>query len=767
MSIRRILFWVVVAVIMYIASCGVYAADGDQMKVHMINVGNGDAALIEYNGHYALIDGGFATHAGQYKDDKAVAGTCRLDKTGSISDALDGKIDNLASFYGNNLFSFFEHFDNDLMELTEQNGAASIMDSASAYIDAFDESELTEDEISLYETHRDAFEAIRSRLGGTYKKEPEILQSFMELQNEDLIKAEPKDSMLFKYYTALGYEYIYQQAHQYMRGDGGLYVKNNYNDCLTYLKKMGVTDLDYMILSHAHKDHVGGLSAILADDTIHVQRIIYNGTSYGSGNFRIFEREMMDREADGTEVIVADDEKNNQFLLGDKVMFTQLGDTERLPAYTREPDQTDEADKDRMNHIVNNQSLVFRVDVGGESMLFTGDAEGQKDAEGNNRQLEILSGHKALLNVDVYKAAHHCHNNASNVNFNDAMSPYFVLTSCGTSKEPHKTARAALAGADMWLTKGNGDAIVATIAPSRFTVNNGNGKNITESPKYTHTLDYTVGASFGTPNSTKAAFAAGGKTVDALRYTTTAVRYYNPPAGSIRLTAKAGWYYDTIQRQKSAGDKGVSSSDWQKGGVTSLNGDFRGTVYYRFSNKYGKSFVRKTDGFETRGNRSSIRKGRIALAGYNSATLDWYPVKGVSKYKVWFKKGKKWKSAGTTRQLYLTARKLPAGKKVQLRVQGVGKKGYAYAYIRTLKKMAAPKVKSRGGKARVSWKKLTGAAGYQVAVNAKVLSTVKGSRSATISVTKGKKLKYKVRAYTVSNGKTIYGPWSKVKKYKI
>ena len=32
MSIRRILFWVVVAVIMYIASCGVYAADGGQMK---------------------------------------------------------------------------------------------------------------------------------------------------------------------------------------------------------------------------------------------------------------------------------------------------------------------------------------------------------------------------------------------------------------------------------------------------------------------------------------------------------------------------------------------------------------------------------------------------------------------------------------------------------------------------------------------------------------------------------------------------------------
>ena len=94
---------------MYIVSCGVYAADGGQMKVHMINVGNGDAALIEYNGHYALIDGGHSSNnTKKYKDGKKGngKGLCALDK-------VDGD-------YDKNLFSFFEHFDNDMKKLTGQ-----------------------------------------------------------------------------------------------------------------------------------------------------------------------------------------------------------------------------------------------------------------------------------------------------------------------------------------------------------------------------------------------------------------------------------------------------------------------------------------------------------------------------------------------------------------------------------------------------------------------------------------------------------------------
>lgn len=55
-SIRRSLILATVLVAFCIAGGSVYAAD--QVKIHMINVGNADSFLVEYNGHYALIDGG-------------------------------------------------------------------------------------------------------------------------------------------------------------------------------------------------------------------------------------------------------------------------------------------------------------------------------------------------------------------------------------------------------------------------------------------------------------------------------------------------------------------------------------------------------------------------------------------------------------------------------------------------------------------------------------------------------------------------------------
>ena len=91
---------------------------------------------------------------------------------------------------------------------------------------------------------------------------------------------------------------------------------------------------------------------------------------------------------------------------------------------------------------------------------------------------------------------------------------------------------------------------------------------------------------------------------------------------------------------------------------------------------------------------------------------------------------------------------------------------YSYATIRTLRKLAKPVVRKSGSKVKVSWKKLTGAKGYQVAVNGVNKATVTGA-STRLTVNKGQKLKYKVRAYTKSGGKIIYGPWSAQKSFKL
>lgn len=89
-------------------------------------------------------------------------------------------------------------------------------------------------------------------------------------------------------------------------------------------------------------------------------------------------------------------------------------------------------------------------------------------------------------------------------------------------------------------------------------------------------------------------------------------------------------------------------------------------------------------------------------------------------------------------------------------------------------KPAAPKLKLKKSKGRitVTWSKVSGATKYQVyrAPSSKGKYKKRKDTSATKfvdkKVTKKKKYKYKVRAYKVTDGKKIYGSFSKVKKIK-
>lgn len=76
-------------------------------------------------------------------------------------------------------------------------------------------------------------------------------------------------------------------------------------------------------------------------------------------------------------------------------------------------------------------------------------------------------------------------------------------------------------------------------------------------------------------------------------------------------------------------------------------------------------------------------------------------------------------------------------------------------------------------KAKIVWKKLADVSGYQIqyAVNKKFKKakskTVK-STSVTLKKLKKKKTYYiRIRAYTLADGKKVYGKWSKTKKVKV
>jgi beta-lactamase superfamily II metal-dependent hydrolase len=92
----------------------------------------------------------------------------------------------------------------------------------------------------------------------------------------------------------------------------------------------------------------------------------------------------------------------------------------------------------RMCNNINNASLVMRVEYKGRSFLLLGDAE-ESDKEGSNvgcggllfRIMDPAAAFPSLLNVDVYKVAHHGARNGTIALLMTKTKPAYVVISAG------------------------------------------------------------------------------------------------------------------------------------------------------------------------------------------------------------------------------------------------------------------------------------------------------------------------------------------------
>lgn len=197
------------------------------------------------------------------------------------------------------------------------------------------------------------------------------------------------------------------------------------------LKKLSVTKIDKLILTHPHGDHIGNAKVLinpsdkeLAEnpylEKISVVAVYDNGIASTSPLYRNYMKAIADKG------ITRQGLKTGDVLdFGNNVKFNVIFPTAEFVA-TVNSGQFDKKDK---QYSTNNRSIVGKLTYGKFSMMFTGDCEKKSETK-------ILSNNTAEdLKCDVLKSGHHGIASSSSKKFVAAVDPSYVLISAGNKEK--------------------------------------------------------------------------------------------------------------------------------------------------------------------------------------------------------------------------------------------------------------------------------------------------------------------------------------------
>lgn len=167
---------------------------------------------------------------------------------------------------------------------------------------------------------------------------------------------------------------------------------------LNYLERQEIQKLDYLILTHFDKDHVGGADRIL--EKLEAGEIL-----------------QPDYESDGGQYLeyreIADEMNLQPSLVKETTRFS-LDEAEFL-IYPPQQEEYEEEDNDF--------SLVISMIYGERSFLFAGDCE-------RERLKELLEQKEFDLNHDILKVPHHGKEEKNSEDFFRAVSPRAAVITC-------------------------------------------------------------------------------------------------------------------------------------------------------------------------------------------------------------------------------------------------------------------------------------------------------------------------------------------------
>ncbi len=172
-----------------------------------------------------------------------------------------------------------------------------------------------------------------------------------------------------------------------------------------FLKRRGFSSLDAVLISHPHMDHFGGLQSVFLN--VNVARIIEGLAPPDTGVYFNYMKAASEK--------------------GATILQTGLGKVltmdEDVRIYVVHPTGSEDIASNE-----NNSSVVFKLEYGHTSMIFTGDAETEAETK-------LAKRYGSFLRSQVLKAGHHGSSTSSSDLFVRTVRPRAAMVSVGLNNK--------------------------------------------------------------------------------------------------------------------------------------------------------------------------------------------------------------------------------------------------------------------------------------------------------------------------------------------
>lgn len=197
---------------------------------------------------------------------------------------------------------------------------------------------------------------------------------------------------------------LIESDNQYMLIDAG--EKGTSSLVIEYLEDSGVKKLDYVIATHPHSDHIGGLVDVI--NSFQVGKIIMPNVVHTSRTFENLLDTISDHALKITKPIIG-----NEYAIGEASFIIIAPNSLSYDS-------------------LNNYSVGIKLTYEENSFVFTGDAEIESEYE--------MLENGINLDADVLKLGHHGSSTSNSESFLDAVTPSIAIVSAGIDNQyghPH------------------------------------------------------------------------------------------------------------------------------------------------------------------------------------------------------------------------------------------------------------------------------------------------------------------------------------------